>query len=366
MRTRTARKTGSNVTLLLLGALLVSYANAAPDTRQKLYILSSMGDDVTVVETKTNRIIGSIQVGDRPHGIAARRSQDVLYVSTEFDNGLAVIDPVRDRLVKKYNIFGNRPNEIDVTGDGRFVYLPILGHGVYEVFNTVEERIVDRIATNGFPHNVVISPDDRFAYLSPMDRGNAPAEAVSKAGFPTTLNDSIYVVDTRDRREVATIPVGDAPRPIAVSPDGRRLYVNTDGLQGFVVLDLEKRKEIARVEYELTAEERSIPSRSHGIVATPDNREVWTSDVNHGLLFVFNVTENPPRQVARIDNGSPVYWMAITPDGKTVYVSSAESDIVNAFDVATRSKVATIPLETGKSPKRMLVLDVPVREGPLR
>lgn len=351
--------TNRGIMLLLAGVLLVWWAHAVADTRQKLYILSSMGDDVTVVDTKTHQIIGSIQVGDRPHGIAAPRSQQVLYVSTEFDNGLAVIDPVKDELVGKYNIFGNRPNEIDVTGDGRFVYLPILGHGVYEVFDTVEERIVDRVATNGFPHNVVISPDDRFAYLSPMDRGNAPAEAVSKAGFPTTLNDRIYVVDTRDRRVVATIAVGDAPRPIAISPDGNRLYVNTDGLQGFVVLDLRKRREIARVEYALTPEEQGIPSRSHGIVATPDNREVWTSDVNHGLLFVFDVTRMPPRQLARIDNGSPVYWMTGSPDGKTVYVSSAESDIVNAFDVATRKKIATIQLAAGKSPKRMLVLDVP-------
>ncbi|MBD3648775.1 MAG: YncE family protein [Pseudomonadales bacterium] len=351
------------ILLLMSGVLAASCMHAAPEShKQKLYILSSMDNDVTVVDTDTHEIIGSVVVGDRPHGIAAPASQDILYVATEFDNGLAVIDTVQDKLIRKYSIFGARPNEIDVTSDGRFVYLPILQHGVYEVFDTREERIVQRIATRGFPHNVVISPDDRFAYLSPMDRGNMPAEDLSAAGYPTTLNDRIYVVDTSNHEVVDTIPTGDAPRPIAISPDGERLYVNMDGLQGFLVLDLMARKEIARVEYELTEEERAVPSRSHGIVATLDNREVWTSDVNHGLLFVFDVTQNPPKQVARIDNGSPVYWMTISPDGERIYVSSAESGIVNAFNVANREKVATIQLPEGKSPKRMLVLNVPNRQ----
>ncbi len=44
------------------------------------------------------------------------------------------------------------------------------------------------------------------------------------------------------------------------------------------------------------------------------------------ISFVFDVTQNPPKQVARVDNGADVYWMTITPDGKTIYVSSAEAD----------------------------------------
>ena len=341
-------------------ALLVIAATTLPaGAVQKLYVLSSAGNDVTVVDVATNKILDTIEVGDRPHGIAAPRSHDVLYVATEFDNGLTVIDPVRDVVVKKYSIFGSRPNEIDVTSDGRLVYLPILGHGVYEVFDTQKEQIVARIATNGMPHNVVISPDDRFAYLAPLGSQGAAPEALSERGLPTTPNDKIYVVDVRTHTTVATISTGDAPRPIAISPDGGYLYANVDGLQGFLVLDLKKRKQVARVAYELTAEEKATPSRSHGIIATPDSKEVWTSDVNLGLVFVFDVTVHPPKQVARIDNEASVYWMTITPDGKTLYIASATKDVVNAYDIASRTKTHSIEIGKGKSPKRILVLDVP-------
>jgi len=106
-------------------------ADAAANGRQKLYVLSSAGNDITVVDVATNEIIGSIEVGDRPHGIAAPASQDVLYIATEFDNGLVVVDPVNDVVVKRYNVFGDRPNEIDVTSDGRFIYFPLFAAGVY-------------------------------------------------------------------------------------------------------------------------------------------------------------------------------------------------------------------------------------------
>ncbi len=351
-----------------LGAAEVDDRRLAPPAgeRQKLYILSSAGNDVTVVDVASNKIIGSIEVGDRPHGLASPASQDVLYVATEFDNGLVVVDPLRDVVIKRYNVFSARPNEIDVTSDGRFVYMPAHGAGVYEVFDTRAEKVVARIPTDGLPHNAVVSPDDRFMYLSPMDRGRATPEQMASRGLPTTENNKIYIADTGTHEVDATIPTGDAPRPIAVNPNGKWLYVNTDGLDGFLVLDLERREVAARVEYELTAEESAAPSRSHGLAVTPDGKEVWSADVNRGLVFVFDATQSPPRQIAKLENAGDPYWMTATPDGKTIYVSSAPNDTVTVFDVATKTRKTVIQLPAGKAPKRLLVLSVPDVDSPQR
>ncbi len=76
------------------------------------------------------------------------------------------------------------------------------------------------------------------------------------------------------------------------------------------------------------------------------------------MVFVFDVTQNPPKQIARFENPGDPYWLTVTPDGKTVYVASATDDTVTAYDVAGKKKVAVIQLPKGKAPKRMQVVSV--------
>ncbi len=346
--------------LLALAAASGAYAADSAGYREKLYILSSADDDMTVVDTATNKIVGAVTVGALPHGIAAPRSHKLLYVATEGeDHGVTVVDPVSDKAVARHTVFGKRPNEIDITSDGRYLYLPARGECRYEVFDTVKEALVAKIPVSGYPHNVVVSPDDRFMYLSAYDRGSLSVENALKAGECTTLNKKIYVVDVETHEVAATIDTLEAPRPIAVSSDGKRLYANTDNLMGFVTLDLEKRKLLYRSEYALTEEERATPSRSHGIGVTPDNKEVWSTNINHGFVHVFDVTADPPRQIAKLATGRTPLWLTMTPDGSTVYVANTADDTISVFDAKTKKEKTRIQLPKGKAPKRMLVLRVP-------
>ncbi len=341
----------------ILGLFLAAVLGATPGdpARQKLYILSSHSDDMTVVDVKTNEILKRIKVGLEPHGIAAPASQRLLYVATEGDRGLTLVDTVKDEVVKKYNIFGERPNEIEITSDGRFLYLPARGTGFYEVFDTEQEKIIARIPVDGGPHNAVVSPDDRTMYLSPL--GPAIRDGKERR---ESLNRKVYIVDTSTHQTVATIDTTHPPRPIALGRDGKRLYVNTDELMGFLVLDLPNRKVLHRVTYDLSEEEKKLRSRSHGIGVTPDGKEVWSTDTHHSLVHVFDVTKDPPRQIARLKTGEFPLWLTFSPDGKRCYVANTSDDTVSAFDVAAKKEVARIHVGKGKSPKRMLVLNVPV------
>ena len=94
-------------------------------------------------------------------------------------------------------------------------------------------------------------------------------------------------------------------------------------------------------------------------MATPDGKEVWASDVNHELVFVFDVTQDPPKQIARFENPGDPYWFSVTPDGKTVYVSSSTDDTITVYDVATKKQVKVIQLEQGLAPKWMQVVSAP-------
>ncbi len=346
--------------LIAFAAALGAQAEGSAGYKEKLYILSSADDDMTVVDVATNKIVGAVTVGALPHGIAAPGSHKLLYVATEGEeHGVTVVDPFNDKAIEKYSVFGKRPNEIDITSDGRYLYLPARGECHYEVFDTVKELPITRIPVDGYPHNVVVSPDDRFMYLSAYDRGSLSAENARKAGECPTLNKKIYVVDVKTHEVAATIDTLEAPRPIAVSPDGKRLYANTDNLMGFVTLDLENRKLLYRSEYVLTDDESATPSRSHGIGATPDNKEVWSTNINHGFVHVFDVTADPPKQIAKLETGRTPLWLTMTPDGSTVYIANTADDTISVFDAKTKKERTRIQLPKGKAPKRMLVLRIP-------
>jgi len=77
----TARKTTATFLFLLVG--LASVAGAAGALRQKLYVLNSVLDTMTVIDVASNQVIGSVKVGLQPHGLAWPKSQNVLWVSAE-------------------------------------------------------------------------------------------------------------------------------------------------------------------------------------------------------------------------------------------------------------------------------------------
>jgi len=120
---------------MLLGAL-ASVQSDAQETHRKLYVLHGEGHGISVVDVASQEIIKEIEIGKEPHGVAAPDSQDLLYVTIEGEGALAIIDTRSDTVLKRYDDLGTRPHENDITSDGRIMYMPFLGDGVYRVFDT--------------------------------------------------------------------------------------------------------------------------------------------------------------------------------------------------------------------------------------
>jgi YVTN family beta-propeller protein len=328
----------SAATVLSLVLVSVSLAGDAP--RQKLYVTNSAGNDVTVIELPSHKVIGTIDVGPHPHGIDAPASQNVIYVSGEGKGELVVIDPFTDKVKKTIKI-GKLPNQLAVTPDGKFVYVPV-DDGHWEVVDPAAGKIVKRIKTGGKPHNTLCSADGKRMYLAPM-------------GDPH----KVTIVDVATHEPIGEISFSSVVRPVAMSRDEKRFYAQVDGLVGMEVADIAARKMIHRVAAELNPAQQKVASRSHGIAIRPDQKQIWSCDVEHGLVQVFDRTVEPPKQIATIDMGGKVYWLTFTPDGKICYVSVRSKNEVAAVDTETKKIITRIP--AGEVPKRLIVLTLPER-----
>ena len=351
--------------LVLAFVVLATFSLPAqkPSVHEKLYISLETTDTVAVVDLATFKQIKTLKVGSHPHGQASPQSQDKLYVASEVGGVVTLIDTIKDEVVKTFAVgFGTEPQNGAITPDGRFLYQPSYA-GYWQVFDTQKEEIIEYIHTLGIGHNTVMAPDGRFAYLLPIAGGEGHWKRPS-LGLPRTQPKEVTVVDVKNHKAVATIPTGTGPRPGTISPDGKRLYMNVDDLMGFLVIDTDARKVVSKATMTLTPDEQAVRSRSHGIAVANDGKEVWVNDVVHNLTFVFDVTVNPPKQIARFPVGRQPYWIVPSKDSKTVFVACPSSDELIAFDVATKKEKGRIQFPKGSHPTRMLVVAAPRRLRP--
>jgi YVTN family beta-propeller protein len=327
-----------NLAAVLAAALMPA---APPTAATKLYVANSAGTDIHVIDPATNRVIRRIDVGPEPHGLCATATGDRVFVTIENTKGdageLLWLDPATDTVIRRIKV-GPRPNQPACTPDGKVVYVPC-DDASWWVIDAAAGRVVTKIATGGRPHNTLAAPNGRRMYLGP------------KGSY------HVLIADVATDKLIGEIPTSDAPRPLALSHDGKRLYANVDTLIGFEVLDTERRKLVRRVEAEVPAELLRVASRSHGIGLRPGEKELWMCDVFHDRTYVFDLTADPPRQTHTIAMKGGGYWMSFSPDGKRCYVSERIGDAVAVIDTATKEVVARVPV--GKAPKRNLVVTVP-------
>jgi DNA-binding beta-propeller fold protein YncE len=349
------------VLVLVVAATSPSSAqNTANAIHEKLYIsLENLEkDNLAIVDLATFKEIKRLTAGSHPHGLTSPKSQSVLYAASEVGGVVTLVDTIRDEVIKTFHVgFGVEPQNGAVTPDGRFLYQPSYA-GYWQVFDTQKEEIIEYIHTLGIGHNTVMAPDGKFVYLLPIAGGEGHWRRPS-LGLPRTQPKEVTVVDAIAHKAVATIPVGAGPRPGTISPDGKRLYINVDDLMGFLVIDTAARKVISRATMTLMPDEQAVRSRSHGIAVANDGKEVWTNDVVHAVTYAFDVTVDPPKQIARVPVGRQPYWIVTSKDSKTVYVNCPSDDVLIAFDVATKKEKARLQFPKGSHNTRMLVVGAP-------
>ena len=177
----------------------------------------------------------------------------------------------------------------------------------------------------------------------------------------TSMGDQkLTVIDIQTEKPVFEIPVGGVPRPVAIEsgPDRgmARLFVQLSDLHGFAVVDFAARKVVDRVLLpDAPAGAQSIIPHtfSHGIGITPDRKTLWVTSLLDNSVSVFSLPDL--RRLTTIPVGAGPDWLTFTPDSRRCYVSNAGSDSVSAIDVGTRSELSRIPV--GKVPKRIIAAD---------
>jgi len=146
-----------------------------------------------------------------------------------------------------------------------------------------------------------------------------------------------------------TIPVGTGPQGIAISPDGRKLYVANKTAHTVSMVNTATNQVIG------TTPNLSMPV--HSLAVSPDNRRLYivAGNVGSGMIFVrdsANLADIDTIPIsARDETQLNPQGIAISPDGQLLYLSdNRDGGAVTILDTATKSTIHSFPGVPGTMP----------------
>jgi len=317
-------------------AVLLAFPLAASTVR--IIQTNSAGDDVSIIDPTTNKVVGTIHGIEVNHGAAAAPDGSRYYISDEGDSTLDVVDQKSLQVTKRIPLSGH-PNNISISKDGKRVYVSIArAPGSVDVIDTTSLEKVKSIPVKGAVHNTYVTPDGKWVVA-----GSIPSKTIT-------------VIDQKSETPEwsLTMDLGIRPMAFSTNPDGstKWIFVQLSGFNGFAVVDFASRKEINRIKLpDLPPGKETFPvggNESHGMAVTADGKIVVVNSRLNSSLYAYSIPEL--QLLGSTEVGKSPDWVTLTPDGKLAYVANAASNSVSVVDVKSMKEITRIPV--GEVPKR--------------
>ena len=191
---------------------------------------------------------------------------------------------------------------------------------------------VAQVETGHAPHEVAVSEDGRWAYVTDYGTGPEPGSTITVVNIP-------------ERRRESSFDLGEHTRPhgVDVGPDGT-VWVTTEGSAHLLRVDPRTGRVLAAAE--------TGQRVTHMVVVAPAHGRAFTANIGSGT--VTSVDMETGEVLAQIETGAGAEGLAVSPDGSRVYASNREAGTLTEIDAATDRVTRT--LQVGDFPIRVEVM----------
>ena len=264
-----------------------------------------------------------------PAGSALSPDGKYLYVACNGDNSLAVIDTTAATVVKQLSV-GFFPYGVSVSQDGNTVLVSNWGVTEYKFANpTYTSGKISSLGTTGantpqgffVPVTSTAGPDPQTSSVSVLPQTN---------GNPATLTllGSTYLGHALD----ANLNIGDThpSANVIVRGNGQELlYVAKTNNDSVAIVDLHGNK-VGEIDLSLFQSVSGLDHEIHGtypnaIAVSPDGKRVYVAEAGINSVAVLDTT-NPlsPSFIGRIPAGWYPTGLVVSGDGNSLYVLNAK------------------------------------------
>ena len=176
------------------------------------------------------------------------------------------------------------------------------------VLDSDSMEVTKTIKVGQRPRGITISKDGKFLYVCASD------------------DDTIQIIDTATDEIVGTLPSGPDPELFVLSPDGKRLYVANEDDNLVTVLDLEKRSVLSEI---------PVGVEPEGMGVSPDGKTVVNTSETTNMAHFIDVVSHDILANVLVD--ARPRFAEFKKDGSEVWVSAEIGGTVSVIDAASRT-----------------------------
>lgn len=214
----------------------------------------SDGRTMAVIDIASRKVVKTVDFPKplRPHCAMVNPKDGLLYVSTELDNTITILDPKTLKIVGTVPTGQAESHMFVISKDGTRAYTANVGPGTVSVLDLVNRKQVAVIPISKQTQRIALSVDGKWAFtadqmeprLAVIDTATNKVKswiALPDTGYGTWPTpdgkylvvavpkaNKVAVVDLKAMKVTHTIDVPKAPQEVLVRPDGKTAYVSCD------------------------------------------------------------------------------------------------------------------------------------------
>jgi DNA-binding beta-propeller fold protein YncE len=242
------------------------------------------GTNMVVIDLASRKVVGNVDFGKgvRPHLPVIGPKNGLLYVSTELNQAIAIIDPATLKIIGSVPTGQEQSHMFAITRDGRRAYTANVGPGTVSVLDLDARKTITIIPVASQIQRISLSVDDKLAFTSDVTKPQ------------------LAVIDTTTNKFKIWIPLPGLGYGSAPTPDGRYLVIALPLVHQVGVVDLRTMKIAHTVD---------LPARPQEVAVSPDNKVAYVSCDQSGKVAVVSLSDWTVKKI--IDAGAGADGLAL-------------------------------------------------------
>jgi YVTN family beta-propeller protein len=220
------------------------------------------GHNIVVIDLATRKLTGNVDFGRgiRPHCAVFGPKDGMLYVTTELEQTISIIDPSTLKVVGTVPTGQPESHMLAISPDGTLGYTANVGPGTVSVLDMAAKKTITIIPVSPTVQRISVSVDGRMAFTSDQTKPQ------------------LAVIDTATNKIKTWIPLPGLGYGSSPTPDGRWLVIAIPPANKVAVIDLSTMK-VARV--------IDVPAAPQETLVQPDGKFAYAScDASHKVAMI--------------------------------------------------------------------------------